>query len=175
VIVAQIMFIDRLVVKWKTRSKLRDKMEAERALHSIMSISIVDDVDDDKKEEEEEKEEGEEEKKAVVGDFETKEEKCDNNRTNASFEALLKSFGDVSTETELLSAIKKMSTCVSKSTSTQRVIMRKKIVEFVRRKKLISYSSIWTSRVRNAFGDLLRDTTPLYSFLRILMDEISME
>ena len=92
----------------------------------------------------------------------------------ANFNKMLQSFRSASTEQDLLSLIEKMSTCISKSTPACRVRMRRSILDLVRHNKKMVSSKAWTERVRDNFADLLREATPLFSFMRILMDEISL-
>lgn len=177
-VISVMIWFERLLLKWDTRSKLREKMKTERSLHSVMnrenvpiSFSIVDVYDHEEKEhkDDDDLKEEEDETRHVESKVEALR---DGNLAN--FNKMLQSFRSASTEQDLLSLIEKMSSCISKSTPACRVRMRRSLLDLVRHNKKMVSSKAWTERVRDNFADLLREATPLFSFMRILMDEISL-
>ena len=174
-VISVTVYIEQLLSKWDTRSKLREKMKMERSLHSVMNrenapikFSIVDVRD------EEERNNDDDEKKEEESSTRVVESKIDASRSGnfANFERTLNTFRAASTEQEVFSLIETLSSYVSKSAPACRARMRRSILGVVRSEKM-TCSKMWTQQVRNDFGDLIRESTPLFSFMRILMDEIS--
>ena len=130
-----------------------------------IKFSIVDVRD------EEERNNDDDEKKEEESSTHVVESKIDASRS-ANFERTLNTFRAASTEQEVLSLIETLSSYVSKSAPACRARMRRSILGVVRSEKM-TCSKMWTQQVRNDFGDLIRESTPLFSFMRILMDEIS--